>query len=61
MTNQQACAKIIGQLHRVGETITDRKNMISATLKYVSIACANGYNIKPLAECAFKAFLSTNN
>ena len=61
MTKQQACAKIIGQLHRIDKTVTDRRNKIIATLEFMMIAKANGYKEKIIAQCALKVFLKTDN
>ena len=61
MTKQQSYAKIIGQLHRIDKTVTDRRNKIIAVLEFMIIAKQNGYSPKLIAQCALKVFLKTDN
>ena len=60
MTKQQACAKIIGQLHRIDKTVADNKSKMIATLEFMLIAQANGYQPKLIAQCAVRVFLKTD-
>ena len=61
MTKQQSYAKIIGQLHRIDKTVTDRRNKIIAVLEFMIIAKQNGYSPKLIAQCALKVVLKTDN
>ena len=57
---QQACAKIVGQLHRIDKTVSTRKAKALATLEFLLIAKANGYSPKIIAQCALRVYLKTD-
>ena len=52
MIKQQACAKIIGQLHKIDKTRSTRTSQLLAALGSIRNAQANGYSFNTIEQCA---------